>query len=369
MPKTTDFDYTLPEGSIAQNPLQRRDSSRLLVLSRSEATFQHRKFSDISDYLNPGDVLVANNSRVIPARLFGHKVETMGKVEILLLEKQDGEEWRVLVGGRNVNPGVSVQIHDKVGQDTDLAAEVVSAENGPIRRVRFNQALGPFLDQVGHTPLPPYIHASLDDPERYQTIYAKPEGSAAAPTAGLHFSPELLLRLRDKGVIFEEITLHVGLDTFKPVETEEVEEHSIHSEWCRISPESAERINRAKLAGGRIIAVGTTSTRVLETAALRSAGVTGPLSGMSRLDDRSAGISACAWQPVVAYEGKTDLYIYPGYRFRAVDVMVTNFHLPKSSLVMMVSAFASRNQILSAYRTAVEKGYRFYSFGDAMLIE
>jgi len=369
MPKTTDFDYTLPEGSIAQNPLQRRDSSRLLVLNRADGTVQHRKFSEISDYLNPGDVLVANNSRVLPARLLGHKVETKGKVEILLLEKQDGDEWRVLAGGRNIIPGLSVQLHDKDGQDTDLVAEVVSVENGPIRRVRFNKAIEPFLNQVGHTPLPPYIHTALADPERYQTIYAKPEGSAAAPTAGLHFSPELLLRLRDKGVIFEEITLHVGLDTFKPVETEDAEDHSIHSEWCRITPESAERINRAKLAGGRIVAIGTTSTRVLETAALRSAGVAGPLSIMSLLDNRAAGISACAWRPVAAYEGKTDLYIYPGFRFRAVDAMVTNFHLPKSSLVMMVSAFATRNQILSSYRIAVEKGYRFYSFGDAMLIE
>lgn len=368
MPKTIDFHYTLPERSIAQKPLPQRDASRLLVLTRDDGGIHHKKFSEIVEYLDPGDVLVVNNSRVIPARLYGHKTGTGGKVEILLLERLVGEEWRVLIGGKKVDPGIRVRLIDRDGEDADLVAEVVAAEQGPVRRIRFSQPIQAFLEKLGHIPLPPYIHAALNDPERYQTIYSRPEGSAAAPTAGLHFTPELMLALRDRGIIIEEVTLHVGLDTFKPVESEDVAAHTIHSEWSRMTPETAKRINEAKLAGGRIIAVGTTSVRVLETAALRSAGVTGPLSDVSELDTQSADFSVCAWRPVAAFEDRTDLYIYPGYRFRVVDAMITNFHLPRSSLVLLVSAFSDRDQILSAYQTAIEKGYRFYSFGDAMLI-
>jgi S-adenosylmethionine:tRNA ribosyltransferase-isomerase len=368
MPKTIDFDYTLPERSIAQEPLPQRDASRLLVLRRDDGGIQHRFFSDIVEYLDPGDVLVINNSRVIPARLYGYKVGTGGKVEILLLEKLNGEEWRVLVGGKNIASRLRIRLFDQEGRDTDLVAEVVGVEQGPVRRIRFSLPIEAYLERLGHTPLPPYIHNVLIDPERYQTIYSRPQGSAAAPTAGLHFTPELMLGLRDRGIIIEEVTLHVGLDTFKPVETADVEAHTIHSEWSRMTPESAERINKAKLAGGRIVAVGTTSVRVLETAALRSAGVAGSLSNVSDRTSQSADLSACAWRPVAAYEDRTDLYIYPGYRFRAVDAMITNFHLPKSSLLLLVSAFSGRDQIFSAYQTAIEKGYRFYSFGDAMLI-
>jgi S-adenosylmethionine:tRNA ribosyltransferase-isomerase len=368
MPKTIDFNYTLPQQSIAQEPLPQRDASRLLVLRRDDGGIQHKYFSNIVEYLDPGDVLVVNNSRVIPARLYGYKVGTGGKVEILLLEKLVGEEWRVLVGGKKIASGLRIRLIDREGQDADLVAEIVVAEQGPVRRIRFSQPIEAYLEKLGHTPLPPYIHSALNDPERYQTIYSRPEGSAAAPTAGLHFTSELMLELRDRGIIIEEVTLHVGLDTFKPVETADVETHTIHSEWSRMTPETAKRINEAKLAGGRIIAVGTTSVRVLETAALRSAGVIGPLSNVSDRDSQSVDLSACAWRPVTAYEDRTDLYIYPGYRFRAVDAMITNFHLPKSSLLLLVSAFSRRHQILSAYKTAVEKGYRFYSFGDAMLI-
>jgi S-adenosylmethionine:tRNA ribosyltransferase-isomerase len=368
MTKTTEFTYLLPESSIAQKPLQERDASRLMVISREEESIHHEKFSNIAEYLDPGDVLVVNNSRVIPARLYGRKAETGGQVEILLLEKLDGEEWRVLVGGRKVTSGLRIKLLDRDGQAADLTAEVVAVEPGPVRRIRFNAPIEGHLGKLGHTPLPPYIHAELEDPERYQTIYSRPDGSAAAPTAGLHFTPELMLAIRDKGVIIEEVTLHVGLDTFKPVEAADIEDHSIHSEWSRMTPETAKRINEAKLAGGRIVAIGTTSVRVLETAALRSAGAAGSLSKVSEIDTQSGELSACAWRPVAAYEGKTDLFIYPSYQFRAVDAMITNFHLPKSSLLLLVSAFSGRDLILSAYETAVELGYRFYSFGDAMLI-
>jgi S-adenosylmethionine:tRNA ribosyltransferase-isomerase len=224
------------------------------------------------------------------------------------------------------------------------------------------------LAELGHVPLPPYIHEPLADADRYQTIYARPPGSAAAPTAGLHLTPDLFLALRDRGVLFETLTLHVGLDTFKPVETERVADHAIHSEWARLTPEAARRINEAKLAGGRIVAVGTTAMRVLETAALRSAGLNGTLAAISQSDADGVTSQICPWRPVAALEGRTDLFVYPGYRFRAVDALITNFHLPRSSLLLLVSAFAGREQILEAYATAVTAGYRFYSFGDAMLI-
>jgi S-adenosylmethionine:tRNA ribosyltransferase-isomerase len=240
--------------------------------------------------------------------------------------------------------------------------------DGSRREIAFDRPIEPLLDQLGHTPLPPYIQRPLDNGERYQTIYSRPTGSAAAPTAGLHFTADLLLSLREKGVLFETVTLHVGLDTFKPVTAEAVESHTIHSEWATLSPETAQRINEAKLAGGRVVAVGTTSVRVLETAALRSAGITGSLQTISRRDISGETTNICPWRPVAAFEGRSDLFIYPGYRYRAVDMLITNFHLPQSTLLMLVSAFAGREQIISAYAAAIEARYRFYSFGDAMLI-
>jgi len=369
MLKTSDFDYNLPAELIAQEPLERRDASRLLLLNKEDNQLEHRHFSDLGDYLRPGDVLVANNSRVIPARLYGHKRITGGKVEILLLERVSIRRWRTLVGGKKIVPGTEIQLDDKEGKPTELEAIIESDQGGPLREIRFSQPLDEqTLQMLGHTPLPPYIHKTLEDPERYQTIYSRPIGSSAAPTAGLHFTPEMLLSLREMGVAFVNLTLHVGLDTFKPVESTFVTGHVIHSEWASLLPEAAKRINEAKLAGNRVIAIGTTSVRVLETAALRSAGLTGSLSNISERDSSGETTDFCPWRPVTAFEGYTDLYIYPGYQFRAVDMMITNFHLPQSSLLMLVSAFANQQQILDAYHTAIRERYRFYSFGDAMLI-
>ena len=372
--RTAQFDYDLPQEQIAQRPVEPRDASRLLVLHRESGEVEHRTFRDVADYLRPGDVLVANDSRVIPARLYGHKAETGGKVELLLLEKLDEARWRALVGGRRLNEGTAIALHENDGEKSDLTATITAVLDGAQREVTFDRPLDNALEQLGHTPLPPYIHEPLDDGERYQTVYARPAGSAAAPTAGLHFTGDLLLSLREKGVLFETVTLHVGLDTFKPVEAERVAEHAIHSEWATLSPEAARRINEASLAGGRIIAVGTTTARVLETAALRSAGITGSLQEISARDAAGETTNLCPWKPVAAFTGTTDLFIYPGYRFRAVDAVITNFHLPQSSLLMMVSAFAGqsdfdgRRLMLDVYETAVREGYRFYSFGDAMLI-
>lgn len=372
--RTDHFDYDLPQEQIAQRPVEPRDASRLLVLHRESGAVEHRTFRDISDYLRPGDILVANDSRVIPARLYGHKTETGGKVELLLLEKRDERRWRALAGGRRLAVGTAITLHDRAGEDSDITATIVAVLDGAQREVIFDRPLDDALEELGHTPLPPYIHEPLDDGERYQTVYARPPGSAAAPTAGLHFTGDLLLSLREEGVLFETVTLHVGLDTFKPVEANNVADHTIHSEWATLSPETARRINQASLAGGRIVAVGTTTARVLETAALRSAGVTGSLQNISARDAAGETTNLCPWKPVAAFTGPTDLFIYPGYRFRAVDALITNFHLPRSSLLMMVSAFAGhspfdgRRLILDVYETAVRQGYRFYSFGDAMLI-
>lgn len=372
--RTAQFDYDLPQEQIAQQPVEPRDASRLLVLHRETGAVEHRTFRDVADYLRPGDVLVANDSRVIPARLYGHKAESGGKVELLLLEKLDEVRWRALVGGRRLNQGTAITLHEKNGDESNLTATVTAVLDGAQREVTFDRPLDDALEQLGHTPLPPYIHEPLDDGERYQTIYARPPGSAAAPTAGLHFTGDLLLALRQRGVLFETVTLHVGLDTFKPVGSERVAEHTIHSEWATLSPEAARRINEASLAGGRIVAVGTTTTRVLETAALRSAGINGSLRAISARDAAGETTNICPWKPVAAFTGPTDLFIYPGYRFRAVDALITNFHLPQSSLLMMVSAFADqaapdgRRLMLDVYETAVREGYRFYSFGDAMLI-
>ncbi|WP_420630764.1 tRNA preQ1(34) S-adenosylmethionine ribosyltransferase-isomerase QueA [Candidatus Leptofilum sp.] len=364
---TAEFNYTLPPELIAQRPLSQRDASRLMVLNRADETIKHQIFTDILDYFQPGDVLVANNSRVIPARLYGRK-PTGGKAEILLLSQQENGTWQAMVGGKRLKEGSQIHLLDHDGNETELVATVTAVLNGPQRELSFNQPLDNWLDRIGHTPLPPYIHQTLNDAERYQTIYSRPTGSAAAPTAGLHFTGDLLLALREKGVIFETVTLHVGLDTFKPVEAERVEAHTIHSEWASLTPESAQRINEAKLAGGRLIAVGTTSMRTLETAALRSAGINGSLQTISARDASGETSNLCPWKPVAAFTAPTDLYIYPGYNFRAVDALITNFHLPHSSLLMLVAAFANRDFMLQAYETAVAQKYRFFSFGDAMLI-
>ena len=368
MSKTSDFDYNLPLGQIAQHPLERRDASRLLILNRADDKICHQHFSDLINFLRPGDVIVANDSRVIPARLFGHKRETGGRVELLLIEQLSDKRWQVLVGGKRLQTGVTIELVDNNGQPTTLTAEIDRVLEGPIREVTFSQPLDDDLSSLGHAPLPPYIHEKLADPERYQTVYSRLPGSAAAPTAGLHFTPDMLLSLREIGVVFETITLHVGLDTFKPVNVVEVENHTIHSEWAELKPESAKRINEAKLAGGRVIAVGTTSVRVLETAALRSAGIIGTLAKISHRDGSKESIDSCPWRPVAAFRGRTDLFIYPGYRYRVVDAMITNFHLPSSTLLMLVAAFAGRERVLKTYRIAIAQGYRFYSFGDAMLI-
>ncbi len=361
--KTRDFAYELPPELIAQRPLPQRDGSRLLVLDKSNGRIAHHQFTDLVDFLNPGDILVVNDTRVIPARLYGRKA-TGGKVEILLLEQLDDTRWKALVGGRKLDAETVILLDAGEG----ITGTITAVLDGPQREITFNRPLAGYLNEHGHTPLPPYIHEILDDPERYQTIYARHEGSAAAPTAGLHFTPDLLFALRDKGVLLEMVTLHVGLDTFKPVEAEEIRDHLIHSEWATISPNAAKRINEAKLAGGRLIAVGTTAMRTLETGALRSAGITGSLQNISFRDAVGETSDFCPWKPVSAFEGPTDLFIYPGYKFRAVDALITNFHLPQSSLLMLVSAYAGRENILAAYETAVKEKYRFFSFGDAMLI-
>lgn len=366
--KTADFFYYLPEDLIAQRPLSQRDASRLLLLGRENGRLAHHHFTDLLDYLNPGDILVLNDSRVIPARLFGRKASG-GKVEILLLDDLGEGRWKALIGGKKMVVGAKILLERADGTDAGVIATVTAVLDGPQREIQFSRPLSADdLDDLGHTPLPPYIHEPLADAERYQTIYARPAGSSAAPTAGLHFTGDLLMALRDKGVLLEMVTLHVGLDTFKPVEAELVADHHIHSEWANLSADAARRINEAKLAGGRLVAVGTTAMRTLETAALRSAGIQGSLQTISARDAAGETSNLCPWKPVAAFSGPTDLFIYPGYKFRAVDGLITNFHLPQSSLLMLVSAFAGRERVMAAYETAVTKQYRFYSFGDAMLI-
>jgi S-adenosylmethionine:tRNA ribosyltransferase-isomerase len=338
--KTSDFNYELPEEAIAQQPANPRDSSRLLVLQRERGTLTHTIFREIDRFISPGDLLVLNNTRVIPARLHGNKIPTGGQVEILLLRPIEGTVWEAMVGGRRINAGLRIQI------DQSLEAEVIEHLGGARRVVRFSRSLEPMLSRIGQLPLPPYIHSPIEDPERYQTVYAQHPGSVAAPTAGLHFTPELLARLRRYGLLVAEVTLHIGLDTFAPVTEKSPEEHTIHSEWCQVSEEVVALVNQVKARQGRIIAVGTTSVRALESAALKAD--PGDLLG--------------------SWEGSTDLYILPGYQFKVVDALVTNFHLPGSTLIMMVSAFAGKLQVMEAYQTALDAGYRFYSFGDAMLI-
>jgi S-adenosylmethionine:tRNA ribosyltransferase-isomerase len=351
----TAFDYELPEHFIAQTPASPRDSSRLMLLNRKTGAVEHHTFRDILDLISPHDILVLNNTRVIPARLRAVKNPTGGEVELLLLRQINSTRWHVLVGGRHVGVGTRLAFPNSA-----ITAEVVEVRAGSERIVHFSQPINSELWQFGETPLPPYIHASLDDPERYQTVYSHQEGSAAAPTAGLHFTPELLLALRDKGVQMAYCTLHIGLDTFQPVRVQQIEEHTIHSEYAYLSAADAHRINEAKLAGGRVIAVGTTSARTLETAAILSAG--GDPARPHELGE------VCAWRPVIAFERDTNLFIYPGYRWRVVDAIITNFHLPRSTLLMMISAFCGRENLLNAYEIAKQHNYRFYSFGDAMFI-
>jgi S-adenosylmethionine:tRNA ribosyltransferase-isomerase len=350
----SDFDYDLPEAFIAQTPVEPRDSSRLLVLNRATGAIQHRIFRDITEYFRPGDVLVVNDTRVIPARLHANKAQTGGKIELLLLQQLTDIQWQVIVGGSGIKTGVELQF-----AGTTVTARVVEVLEGSERTVEFSQPVNDLLEALGEAPLPPYIHTPLTNAERYQTVYSREKGSAAAPTAGLHFTPELLLKLRNQGVKMAYCTLHVGLDTFLPVRVDEIEKHHIHKERAQLTAENAKIINEAKLAGRRIIAVGTTTARTLETAAILSAGgdPTYP-----------HNLQACAWRPVIAFDRPTELYIYPGFQWRAVDCLITNFHLPKSTLLMMISSFAGRERVLHAYEAAKANGYRFFSFGDAMFI-
>jgi S-adenosylmethionine:tRNA ribosyltransferase-isomerase len=339
--KTTDFDYHLPESSIAQTPAEPRDSSRLLILHRDSGDVEHRIFRDLSLILRPGDLLILNRTRVIPARIFAKK-ETGGRVELLLLRRRDELTWEALVGGKGLRVGKKVIV------ENGPQAEILEILTGSERLIKFSEPIEPYFPNVGNVPLPPYIHEKLNDPERYQTVYSRDVGSAAAPTAGLHFTPQLLDELKAKGVLVAYVTLHVGLDTFAPVTEENPEEHKIHTEWCELPQETADLINQTKQNRGRVIAVGTTSVRTLESAAT-------PITNYPL--------------PITAFIGPTNIFILPGYQFQIVDAMITNFHLPKSTLIMLVSAFAGREKILQTYNLAIQEGYRFYSFGDAMFIE
>ena len=339
--KVSEFNYNLPEELIAQTPIEKRDESRLMILDRSKKTIEHKKFKDIIDYLEPGDVLVRNNTKVIPARLYGQK-ETGAKVEFLLLNNIEKDCWECIV-----RPGNKLHIGTKViFGDGILTAEILEIMPGGTRKVEFHYQgiFNEILDQIGLMPLPPYIHESLKEKDRYQTVYAKYDGSAAAPTAGLHFTEELLKKLEEKGIIIANVTLHVGIGTFRPVKEETVEEHKMHTEHYYIKQEDVDKINNAKKNGKRVIAVGTTSCRVLETIADEN--------GM-----------------VKETEGDTGIYIYPGYKFKCLDGLITNFHLPQSTLLMLVSALAGKDYIMNAYEEAVKEKYRFFSFGDAMFIK
>ena len=338
--KTSDFDFQLPEELIAQTPLAQRDSSRLLILDKRMGTVKHRHFYDLPQFLHPGDCLVLNDSRVLPARLIGHR-PTGGTCEVLLLVDMGEDRWECLVRpGRKLKPGAQV-----IFGDGQLTATVEAELNDGKRTIRFHYQ-GIFLEileQLGRMPLPPYIKAELSDQERYQTVYSKVAGSAAAPTAGLHFTPELLERIRSAGIKTCCVTLHVGLGTFRPVKAEDIQNHEMHSEFCMITRETADIINETKRSGGRVICVGTTSCRTIESFAAED-----------------GTISECS--------GWTNIFIYPGYKFKVLDALITNFHLPQSTLIMLVSALAGREHILEAYEEAVREKYRFFSFGDAMFI-
>nr|DAI55812.1 MAG TPA: S-adenosylmethionine:tRNA ribosyltransferase-isomerase [Caudoviricetes sp.] len=339
--KTSDFYYDLPEELIAQDPLEDRTASRLLVLDRKTGAVKHKIFSDVIDYLNKGDCLVINNTRVIPARLIGEKEGTGGKVEVLLLKRRANDVWETLVKpGKKLKPGAKITFGD--GR---LRAEVLEVVEEGNRLVIFHYEgiFEEILDSLGEMPLPPYITHKLEDKEMYQTVYAKFDGSAAAPTAGLHFTKELLNKIEEKGIKIASITLHVGLGTFRPVKVDDVNNHHMHTEWYEVNAEAADIINETKRNGGRVICVGTTSCRTIESVA-----------------DENGYMKAKT--------GETDIFIYPGYKFKVMDGLITNFHLPESTLVMLVSAFAGKENVLAAYETAVKEKYRFFSFGDAMLI-
>jgi S-adenosylmethionine:tRNA ribosyltransferase-isomerase len=379
--KTSLFDYELSPGLIAQTPIEPRDASRLMVIHRTTGQIEHRIFREIKQYLHPSDLLVLNQTRVIPARLFGHKAKTGGKVELLLLNRRDEHTWEALARGKKLNPGTVLRLEATGRHEGDLGrrrpdggseaqhgpqatATIVAKTESGGRLVRFEQPVEPLLDEMGVVPLPPYIHEPLADPERYQTVYGRVEGSVAASTAGLHFTPELLVDLRRSGIEMAFVTLHIGLDTFRPVKEAQIEDHQIHTEWYELTALVAEQINRAKLEGRRVIAVGTTVVRALESAA----GGCAPLGSATAKEDATPEGATCAWRAVSAYTGPTELFIYPGYRLRVVDAMITNFHLPRSTLLMLVSAFASRDLIARAYEEAIHERYRFFSFGDAMLL-
>lgn len=338
----SEFNYDLPEELIAQVPIKNRDESRLMVLDRNSKKIEDKIFRDIIDYLEPGDCLVRNNTKVIPARLYGKK-ETGANVEFVLLKNIEGDIWEAMVRpGNKLHTGAKVIFGDGL-----LKAEILSTTNDGTREVKFNYdgIFNEILDKIGLMPLPPYIHESLKENDRYQTVYARYDGSAAAPTAGLHFTPELLKKIEEKGVSIANVTLHVGIGTFRPVKEKNIEDHHMHTEHYYIKEEDAEKINNAKKNGKRVIAVGTTSSRTLETVA----------------DEKTGLVKAC--------EGDTGIYIYPGYKFKCVDALITNFHLPESTLLMLVSALADREFIMDAYKHAVDEKYRFFSFGDAMFIK
>ncbi len=340
--KLEEFDYNLPEELIAQVPIQKRDESRLMIVDRKNRTIEDKVFKDIIDYLEPGDCLVRNNTKVIPARLYGKK-DTGANVEFVLLKQIEGDVWESIVRpGNKLKPGARVIFGDGL-----LKAEILEILDDGTRKVKFEYdgIFNEILDKIGLMPLPPYIHESLKENNRYQTVYAKYEGSAAAPTAGLHFTPELLKKIEEKGIKIANVTLHVGIGTFRPVKEENIEEHKMHTEHFYIKQEDVAKINETKKKGKRVIAVGTTSCRVLETVA-----------------DEKTGL-------VKQIESDTGIYIYPGYKFKCVDGLITNFHLPKSTLLMLVSALADREFVLEAYNKAVEEKYRFFSFGDAMFIK
>ena len=341
MLKREDFYFDLPEELIAQDPLEDRSGSRLLVLDKKTGETEHHVFRDIIEYLNPGDCLVINDTKVIPARLIGAKVGTEAKIEVLLLKRKENDVWETLVKpGKKAKPGTKISFGDGL-----LVGEVIDVVEEGNRLIQFHYEgiFEEILDQLGQMPLPPYITHQLEDKNRYQTVYAKNSGSAAAPTAGLHFTPELLEQIKTKGVEIAHVTLHVGLGTFRPVKVENILEHHMHSEFYQIEASEAEKINRAKEGGHRVICVGTTSCRTVESAA-----------------DEHGRLRECS--------GWTEIFIYPGYQFKVLDCLITNFHLPESTLIMLVSALAGREHVLAAYQEAVEKQYRFFSFGDAMLI-
>ncbi len=340
--KVEDFDFNLPEKLIAQTPLKDRSSSRLMVLNREEGTIQHETFRSVKEFLKPGDCLVLNNTKVLPARVFGIKKDTGAKVEVLLLHQQEEDEWEVLV-----KPARKVKIGTEIDFGEGLLTATCTGEKdhgGRILKFRYDGIFYEILSQLGEMPLPPYIKEQLEDKDRYQTVYAKEEGSAAAPTAGLHFTTDLLQEIEEMGVHIAYITLHVGLGTFRPVSVESIENHEMHAEFYHVDEDTAALLNQVRSNGGRIITVGTTSTRTLETIAR---------------DYNGKFMQASGW---------TDIFIYPPYEFKAIDGLITNFHLPKSTLIMLISAFAGRAFVLRAYNEAVEKEYRFFSFGDAMLI-